>query len=134
MKGAWPGFVPVDSGLFSRRSYQLQKDGTPVFFYTYKGVDIRDDIHAAPSRQGLERQLTFTFHQPLKNLYLLAAAGGPIRELPDSSYAVDDSNYYIAGVQSDKRPLIVKSDAGYRLLIPIVARDGKATITYDLIW
>jgi hypothetical protein len=130
----WPGFLPVDTGLFTHRSYRLEKDGAPVFYYTYKGVDIRDDVQAAASRQGLHRTLHFSFHQPLKGLYVLAAEGGPIRKLPDGSYAVDDCNYYVANLQGGGKPVIAGDGSQARLLVPVTPRGDSATITYDLIW
>lgn len=130
----WPEMIPVDSEIFTHRGYQLLKNDAPVFFYTYKNVEVKDHIHRDASGKGLEREISFTLHQPNDKLYFLLADGRLIKKSPGNSYAVNNFNYYIAHIQSDGIPAIVKNDAHYRLLIPIVAKNGKASVKYDIIW
>src|SRR5690625_2030608 len=113
-KQDWPQSIPPDSGLFVHRGYKLLEDGTPSFFYTYKGVNVKDYIHPDGKGEGLEREISFHFHNKNEKLYFLLADGGKIKKISDHSYAVNNYNYYITNYHGND-PEILKDRKSTRL-------------------
>ncbi len=133
-KDLWPDSVAVDSNVFTKRGYQLTKNGSPVFFYTYKNIDIRDFSHPDSLGRGLKREVSFNFHGTTENkLYFLIADGKLIRKLKEGGYSIDD-NYYIDQVKSNNAPIVIKKGAYSELLVPLSTEKNSSGIQYDVIW
>ncbi len=129
----WPRNIPADSGVFRNRSYRLTDKGMPLFAYTYKNITVNDYIHPVDNSKGLQRELTLTFNNATENLCVLLAEGALIDKLPDSSYAVDNYNYYLTDL-AGARPEVVKVENGYRLVAALKPQGNVARIKYNIIW
>ena len=86
----------------------------------------------APHDGGLTRTLDLTAESAPDNLWCRLAAGQSITRLYDGLYAIDDRAYYL--VARGPSPQIREVEDGYELLVPVVFDEGKAMLSYDLIW
>lgn len=131
----WPDSVSADEGVLTDRGYKLMKSGLPVFFYTFKGVQVEDAIYPSEDQQRLNRQVNFHIDQPSGQLYFLLGRGTTIEKLPDGSYAVNDKSYYIDYIKAGGETPVVRQREGYEeLLLPITSTGDTLILTYSIIW
>ncbi len=124
------GEFPVVSepGELQSRGYEIdQNTGMPVFRHSYKGVDIENRIRPDKSGNYLLREISFS-QSGMSNWYLKIAEG-PVKMMPDGSYAIGDQEYYINILQGSE---VIVRDQGEEteLLMPIDGGDVK----YEIIW
>lgn len=133
---SWTDTVAVDDNFYTSRGYRLKTDGLPVFFYTYKGVKVEDEVSTAKDQRGLVRTIQATFTAPVNNIYYLLGIGRIVDPMERGVYAMDDKEYYIAVGGGTGAPEIVKAgDGRYELRLPISAEQGKTiTFSYSIIW
>lgn len=130
----WVDSIPVDSAVYSHRSYRLNTDGSPVFNYTYKQAQVQDYIHRDSSGQGLIRKMTVTIAPGQDRYFVMLARGGPIRHLPNGDFAVHDANFYITHVTPEGSARILRQKGYDELVCSLQPGRTKTVIQYEIIW
>ncbi len=124
------GLPAIASGADSLQfaGYRLDADGYPVFVYRLGSVQIEDAIR--PEAPFLVRTLAFR-GAAATPIHVVAATGTSIQNLGDGRFGVDDLTWYV----EDAADAQIKSgDMGESLVIPVALPDGKAQITYAIVW
>jgi hypothetical protein len=125
-RASWPDSISFDE--LANKGYQLDKDRTPTFMYSIKGLDVKDKIVTTSNGESIERTLTVA-NAP-GNLYGRIAEGKNIENISGDLYAVDGKSYYVR-IDRKYKPLIRPSKNGQEI---IVKYDSANPITYSLIW
>jgi len=127
----WPDKNPRESG-FHFNGYNLDPHGIPTFKYHWNDVAITDSItpFAASPDNGLRRTVTITSPTRLENAYLRIAASPQI-EQADNAFVTDGMTMKFEGGE----PLVRTINNQRELLVPVtVDANGKATVTYTIVW
>ncbi|MEM9830123.1 MAG: family 16 glycoside hydrolase [Bacteroidota bacterium] len=133
-EAAWPDSVDLESGAFRYIGYQLASDGTPIFEYELPHGTLHDQIDRRTEERSLHREISASLNQPTSDWYCLLAEGSEIEHLPDGSYTVDDHRYYLTIDEAKSTPIEREEDGKTQLLLPLIAQDGEANISYTIIW
>jgi hypothetical protein len=123
---AWPDSLAFDE--MQNKGYTLDKQRSPTFSYSVKGLEVKDSIVCQPAGEFLSR--TISINNAPSNVYCRIAEGSNIEKISDDIYAVNGKSYYI---RADKKfqPFIRKSLKGQEMLV----RYGNAgPVTYSIIW
>ena len=128
---AWPDGNPRETG-FHFNGYSLDPQGTPTFRYHWNDVAVTDSITPFPASpdNGLRRTVTVTSAARLQNTYLRIVAGQQIDSV-DGAIVADGMTMRFEGCESLVRTINNQRE----LLVPVVVDpDGKATVTYTIVW
>lgn len=132
----WIDTVIVDNNMYTDRGYQLQKNGLPVFFYSFKGIQVKD--YFSNSNAALTRTVTLNCEKDEKDIYFLLGTGKRIERLSGGGYAMDDKEYFIDSISgmNEKKIMIVQTKNGrFELLLPITVKAGQSlSFNYSIIW
>jgi hypothetical protein len=129
-----PGTCPIFDGSLAKdsvvdykyRGYTLSPTGAPQFKYTYRGVNIVDEVLPAEQRRGLRRTLTMD-GPGLEKLQLRIAQASRIELVRSGLYNIDDGSYFIE--VKGGAPVVATYQAQQVLLM-----NGAHSVTYQLIW
>ncbi len=122
-EGKWPALSPEKGAEdYEWKGYRLDKNGLPVFLYTWKGVEVEDQISAKgdfKSGGTLERKITLKGKLPA-NAYLLLARNA--KTLPSSEgFSVQGEKLAVGGVNYENQ-FSVRSEgakvSGENLVVP----------------
>ena len=119
-----------DENKFRSKGYDVDPiTGLPTFKYVYDGLEVTNNVLPDLDNRAITNQIALKERGSKTGLYYKAAEGSQIRLMPDGSYAVDDSRYYIrlgSGVTAEIRKIGDQQE----LIIPF---NGSA-ISYTIVW
>lgn len=127
----WPDSLDA----FAFNAYTLDDDGRAVFHYTIDGVEIADRIEPQEGGRYLRRTLSFSADTDRSDFWvLLARAPDQVEARADGAYSIGDGEYLVV-VGPDVIEVDTRATGDAVLLVaPVRFRDGRGTLTYDLIW
>jgi mono/diheme cytochrome c family protein len=129
---AWPTATPRSLG-YRFGGYRLTKDDRPTFRYTMNDVQIEDFPNAilAGKDVHLHRSLSLSAPKAVDDLYFRAAVGNKIDALAGGWYQIDGGMKLKFGAG---KPTVRKVGGKSELVVPVVFRDGKAKVEYQMAW
>jgi hypothetical protein len=118
-----------DESKFRSKGYALDEaTGRPVFRFAVNGLEVEDKIVPDDENRILTREIKIVSAQKQPNTYLKLAEGNIIETMPDGSFAIDDKQFYIKILSSDK-PVIREINGKKELVIAV-----NESIKYSIIW
>lgn len=134
-KNAWETSITPGDSVFTNSGYSLTQNQEPVFFYTFKGTEVRDYIRPAEDKRSLARTFEFSSSSGATPFRCVVAEGSKIKKLDDGSYTVNDYEYYVDGIDCGGcSPEIIKTTNGEALVIQVAPTNQKNTLHYNIIW
>jgi len=129
---AWPTASAKEQG-YKFTGYRLSPDDRPTFDYAMNAVKIEDFPNAAVNGKdsALKRVLKLSTTTTVDNLYYRAAIGKKIEPLADGWYKIDG---WKMKIDAGSKPIIRTIDGKMELLVPVVFKDGQATIEQEYVW
>lgn len=119
------GDKPADGLRFT--GYKLDSEGRPQFLYRLGATRITDILQPDEAGQYLIRTLTFEGATD-RFLRVLAASHATIEPHAEARYAAGDGSWYIeSAVDATIHP-------GRDLTLPVVFNDGRAEVSYAIVW
>ncbi|MBX3256442.1 MAG: DUF1080 domain-containing protein [Chitinophagaceae bacterium] len=127
----WPELMQQG---YKFKGYFLDKQGRPVFNYTFNGLQISDRTVPSDDDRILTRTLQFDNNAAGNNLWIRLAAGDKIEKLEDGLYAINNKSYYLRLDGKKQRGAILRNINGREeLLIPASALSTQG-LTWSYIW
>ncbi len=127
---AWPD----SNATYTYLGYDLDKiSQRPVFKYTLGAASIRESFE--PQEGGKKLSHTFTIVPGgEKEIWCRVVEGNDITKLPNGLYAVNNKQFLVE-LPDKANPLIRNTAQNTKeLLLPVKAKDNKATVNYSIIW
>jgi hypothetical protein len=107
--------------------YALEKNGRPVFKYTYQGLDVEDRIYPDSNGRALTHEVAIKNRGTKTGLYYKLGEGHEIALIKEGLYAIDDKQYFIR-IETAK-PLIREVNGRKELIVPV-----DANVKYEIMW
>lgn len=127
----WPELTQQE---YKFKGYFLDKQGRPVFNYTFNGLQISDRTVPSEDDRILTRTLQFDNNVGVNNLWIRLAAGDKIEKLEDGLYTINNKSYYLRLGDKKQRGAILRNINGKEeLLIPVSALSAQG-LTWSYIW
>ncbi|GAA4437408.1 hypothetical protein GCM10023091_16570 [Ravibacter arvi] len=112
------------------KSYVLDREGLPEFFYTGDGLEVSDKLVPGKVGRSLERRLKVRARQP----YVFRVASGTvIEQLPGGDYLVNDKEYYLRLKATGNAPVLRANAEGQEILLR-AGGNGVSEIAYVISW
>jgi hypothetical protein len=130
LSGPADPFPAGDENNFRSKGYEIEPiTGLPIFRYVYDGLEVSNKIFADLDNKAITNEVTLKERGSKSGLYFKAGEGSQIRLMPDGSYAVDDSRYYIR-LKSGTTAEIRKIGNQQELIIPF----NGSVVSYTIVW
>ncbi|MCC7526549.1 MAG: DUF1080 domain-containing protein [Chitinophagaceae bacterium] len=127
----WPELTQKE---YKFKGYFLDKQGRPVFNYTFNGLQISDQTVPSDDDRILTRTLQFGNNPAGNNLWIRLATGDKIEQLENGLYAVNNKSYYLRLDGKKQRGAILRNINGREeLIMPASALSGRG-LTWSYIW
>lgn len=127
----WPELMQQD---FKFKGYFLDKQGRPIFNYTFNGLQFSDRTVPSDDNRILTRTLEYSNGAVPNDLWILIAAGDKIEQLEDGLYAINNKSYYLRLDGKKQRGTMLRNINGREeLLIPGSALSAQG-LTWSYIW
>ena len=120
--------------------YRIGADGTPVFFYSFKGIAIDDrmaptkpdrTLQSVSQKRWLKR--TLELRGPSDSIWLRALSARRIQDRGDGVYTAEKLKIRLRS-DSAVSPTLRRSGSQMEVLFPIRFRNGRARIELELTW
>lgn len=121
----WPDSVQFDD--IKINGYVLDKERSPQFMYTIKGLEVSDKILPQANGQAIQRQIEVK--NPTGQTYCRIITAKTIKYLGDDLYAINDKSYFLRIGQALK-PRIRPAKNGQELIVNY----QTSPVIYSLIW
>ncbi|MBI3855661.1 MAG: hypothetical protein HY293_08215, partial [Planctomycetes bacterium] len=127
-KAAWPKASGHEAG-YQFGGYELDSKRRPAFQYSFGKVDVRDFFEAvdAKPRPEFRRTITLASKEAPAGLWFRAAAGRKL-EMKDGICVLD--NGLKVKIEGSGVPVL----RGTELLVPVVLKDGTASLLVTYSW
>ncbi|MEM0994225.1 MAG: DUF1080 domain-containing protein [Bacteroidota bacterium] len=111
-------------------SYELDEQGSPIFFYETQGVKVSNQLFPASEERRITRAIKLEGEH---EFWLKIDDGKTIKQLKDGSYAVDDYKYFLELGDDLSEQAVLRTSKNKSELLVKLNRDTKS-VAYDIIW
>lgn len=117
--------------MLAFEGYSLDDAGHPSFRYSGSGLHLRDELRPQDDGRSLRRTLRFSGASN-GSVWILLASGRHIRRRAAGIYSVD-GDYFIEVAESERARVRTQGDEE-ELIVPVRFDQGKAGLTYSIVW
>ncbi|HLR25251.1 MAG TPA: family 16 glycoside hydrolase [Fodinibius sp.] len=131
--GVWPDSISRDN--LKIEGYKISKNGWPVFNYSIDDVTVKEKIECIAIPRHLVITIQLDASKRLGNMWYQLASGEEITQNDEGEYIIDDRNYYLKiNDMGGIKPQIIYAGDEYSLRLPVLAKENKMAIQYEIIW
>jgi mono/diheme cytochrome c family protein len=128
---AWPNAEARKLG-YHFLGYKLTPDDRPTLRYSLGDVTVEDFPNGVAGKDNtLLRKLTLTASKPTEKLYFRPLTANKIETLANGWFRIDGTWKLKA---EGATPQVRQSAGKAELLLPVVFKDGKATVSLEYVW
>ncbi|MDA1013680.1 MAG: c-type cytochrome [Planctomycetota bacterium] len=130
----WPSLPGRQRG-FKFRGYRIDKDGRPTFRYTIGEFDVEDFPKPISGKfPSFVRTITVTGKTLPENLWFRAGVGTKVVPLDQNWIEIDGAIRIRIRSESLNELKLRQSKGKTEVLIPVVLKNGRATIVQEIAW